>query len=116
MRRVARELTKLGSRYVLLKGGHLEGGESVDILDDGQTQREFRAERIATKNTHGTGCTLSAAIAALLPQSASVAEAVERAKNYLTEALRHADELSVGQGHGPVHHFAQLWGTRGAAM
>jgi hydroxymethylpyrimidine/phosphomethylpyrimidine kinase len=115
MRRVARELTKLGSRYVLLKGGHLEGGESVDILDDGQTQREFRAERIATKNTHGTGCTLSAAIAALLPQSVSVAEAVERAKNYLTEALHHADELSVGQGHGPVHHFAQLWGSRAAA-
>ncbi len=70
---------------------------------------ELNAPRVATKNTHGTGCTLSAALAALLPQTGDVPEAARRAKAYLTEALRHADQLSVGAGHGPVHHFHSLW-------
>ena len=74
---------------------------------------ELNEPRIATKNTHGTGCTLSAALAALLPQTRDVPEAARRAKTYLTEALRSADQLSVGAGHGPVHHFHSLWRSHG---
>jgi hydroxymethylpyrimidine/phosphomethylpyrimidine kinase len=70
---------------------------------------ELPAPRIDTKNTHGTGCSLSAAIAALLPRRGSVPEAVSDAKRWLTEAIRHSGELSVGRGHGPVHHFHGLW-------
>lgn len=109
MRTAARDLHKFGPRYVLLKGGHLDGDESIDILDDGVSQIELRSPRIATLNTHGTGCTLSAAIAALLPQRASTVEAVSDAKAYLTAAIAAADLLSVGHGHGPVHHFHALW-------
>jgi len=109
MRTAARDLLQFGSRYVLLKGGHLTGEESIDILDDGTTQTEFRSLRIATRNTHGTGCTLSAAIAALLPQRAGTVDAVRDAKTYLTSAIAAADQLSVGSGHGPVHHFHALW-------
>jgi hydroxymethylpyrimidine/phosphomethylpyrimidine kinase len=113
MRRAAEALrermTHAGSRWVLLKGGHLAAGESTDLLFDGDRMIELAAPRVATKNTHGTGCTLSAALAALLPQTADVPEAARRAKAYLTEALKHADELNVGHGHGPVHHFHAMW-------
>ena len=109
MRTAARDLLQFGARYVLLKGGHLDAEESIDILDDGTTQIELRLPRIATRNTHGTGCTLSAAIAALLPQRASILEAVRDAKAYLSSAIAAADQLSVGHGHGPVHHFHRLW-------
>lgn len=113
MYRVAERLRALmrgdGARWVYLKGGHLPGAEATDLLHDGDRMVELRAMRVATRNTHGTGCTLSAALAALLPQSSSVIEAAQRAKDYLTEALLHADELSVGSGHGPVHHFHALW-------
>jgi hydroxymethylpyrimidine/phosphomethylpyrimidine kinase len=102
------DLHRLGSRWVLLKGGHLDSPDSTDLLFNGQTVVEFSARRIATHNTHGTGCTLSAAIAALLPRLGAV-EAVRRAKAYLTGALGAADRLSVGGGHGPVHHFHALW-------
>ncbi len=109
MRRAARALHALGPRYVLLKGGHLDGAESIDLLDDGVTQIELHSPRIATRNTHGTGCTLSAAITALLPQRASTADAVRDAKAYLTAAIAAADQLAIGHGHGPVHHFHALW-------
>jgi hydroxymethylpyrimidine/phosphomethylpyrimidine kinase len=112
MRTAARDLHKFGPRYVLLKGGHLDGAESIDILDDGTTQIELRSPRIDTLNTHGTGCTLSAAIVALLPQRASAVDAVREAKAYLTAAIAAADSLSVGHGHGPVHHFHNLWWKR----
>lgn len=91
--------------WLLIKGGHLTSREAPDLLTDGETTKIFSAERINTKNTHGTGCTLSSAIATLLPQSKTVPEAVEKAKKYLWEAIRYSDELSVGNGHGPVHHF-----------
>lgn len=107
--RLREKMAHAGERWVLLKGGHLAGGEALDLLHDGDRMIELPAPRVATKNTHGTGCTLSAALAALLPQSADVAEAARRAKAYLTEALKHADELNVGQGHGPVHHFHAMW-------
>jgi hydroxymethylpyrimidine/phosphomethylpyrimidine kinase len=104
MRRMAVELLRLGPAAVLLKGGHLAGSNATDVLADGDGLSEFTAPRIATKNTHGTGCTLSSAIAALLPRH-SRAEAVHLAKEYVTDALSHADELAVGHGHGPLRHF-----------
>ncbi|MDQ8020291.1 MAG: bifunctional hydroxymethylpyrimidine kinase/phosphomethylpyrimidine kinase [Moraxellaceae bacterium] len=99
--------------WVLLKGGHLPGSEVVDLLFDGDRMVELAGPRIDTKNTHGTGCTLSAAIAALLPQRAGdvlpVESAVRSARDYLQGALRNADQLQVGSGHGPVHHFHASW-------
>lgn len=114
MRRVAERLRDKmaysGRRWVLLKGGHLPGGEAaLDLLHDGDRMIELAAPRLDTRNTHGTGCTLSAALTALLPQIDDVPEAARRAKAYLTEALRHADRLDIGQGHGPVHHFHAWW-------
>lgn len=94
--------------WVLLKGGHLAGDMASDLLLSREETHRFEAKKIATKNTHGTGCTLSSALAALLPQSNSVPEAVERAKAYITGAIRHADDLQVGSGHGPTHHFWQI--------
>ncbi|MGW9555282.1 bifunctional hydroxymethylpyrimidine kinase/phosphomethylpyrimidine kinase [Nocardiopsis sp. NPDC055551] len=110
MRSQAERLLKLGPRRVLLKGGHLPGTDSVDLLVDGESAPvELSATRVATRNTHGTGCTLSSAIAALIPQRPDVATAVADAKTWLTEALRHADEIDAGGGQGPVHHFHAWW-------
>jgi hydroxymethylpyrimidine/phosphomethylpyrimidine kinase len=98
-------LRKIGPA-VLLKGGHLAGPESPDLLAEGDREPvRLVAHRIATTNDHGTGCTLSASIAALRPQRDSWLSAVTDAKEYLTGALRAADRLDVGSGHGPVHHF-----------
>ncbi|HEX4172445.1 MAG TPA: bifunctional hydroxymethylpyrimidine kinase/phosphomethylpyrimidine kinase [Acetobacteraceae bacterium] len=108
MHLAVRRLHRLGSRWVLLKGGHLTDEASTDLLFDGETVTELPARRIATANTHGTGCTLSSAIAALLPQL-EMAEAVRRAKGYLTASIAASEHLSVGSGHGPVHHFHALW-------
>ena len=113
MRRVAERLRNRmahsGHRWVMLKGGHLPGEAAIDLLHDGDRMIELAAPRLETRNTHGTGCTLSAALAALLPQCEDVPEAARRAKAYLTEAIRHADRLDVGSGHGPVHHFHAWW-------
>ena len=98
-----------GERWVWLKGGHLAAGDATDLLFNGDRMIELSQPRVDTKNTHGTGCTLSAALAALLPQRPDVPAAAKAAKAYLTAALRHADELKVGHGHGPVHHFHALW-------
>lgn len=108
MRQAVRALHRLGSQFVLLKGGHLAADDSTDLLFDGDVITEFSGKRIATRNTHGTGCTLSAAIAALLPRHEMV-EAVRRAKVYLTGAIAASHQLTVGSGHGPVHHFHALW-------
>ena len=117
MTRAAERLRELlptsGERWVLLKGGHLPGGELMDLLFDGDRMIELPAQRIDTKNTHGTGCTLSSAIAALLPQTAGglrpVESAVRAARDYLLRAIAVSGRLSVGHGHGPVHHFHALW-------
>ncbi|MEC5399132.1 bifunctional hydroxymethylpyrimidine kinase/phosphomethylpyrimidine kinase [Uliginosibacterium sp. H1] len=117
MFRVAERLRALmptrDGHWVLLKGGHLPGSEVIDLLFDGDRMIELAGPRIDTKNTHGTGCTLSAAIAALLPQRAGdvlpVESAVRSARDYLQGALRNADQLQVGSGHGPVHHFHAAW-------
>jgi hydroxymethylpyrimidine/phosphomethylpyrimidine kinase len=109
MRRRARDLLALGPRRVLLKGGHLEGSPtSTDLLCGHEGIIELPAARIRTVNDHGTGCTLSAAIAALLPRMPAD-EAVRDAKEYLHGALAASDRLDVGRGHGPLHHFFALW-------
>jgi hydroxymethylpyrimidine/phosphomethylpyrimidine kinase len=103
-----RQLT-LGARAVLLKGGHADGAESVDLLIEPTAFTRLAADRIATENTHGTGCTLSSAIAAGLAKGLSLAEAVRAAKTYVTEALAAANRIKIGSGHGPVHHFHAWW-------
>ena len=103
-------LLALGPEWVLMKGGHDEGATCTDLLM-GPQERTLSAPRIDTRNTHGTGCTLSAAIAAGLAQGLAVPEAVARAHAYLHAAIAAADRLAVGAGHGPVHHFHALWGA-----
>ncbi len=108
-------LRGLGAKAVLLKGGHLDGPHSFDLFDNGTDRQRLHAERIDTVNTHGTGCTLSAAIAALLGQGFALPAAVNTAKAYISEAIAAADRLDVGHGHGPVHHFHALWRQHGGA-
>lgn len=113
MRRVAERLRRLladdGERWVFLKGGHLPGDDTIDLLHDGDRLIELPGRRIDTPNTHGTGCTLSAAMAALLPRAPDVPEAARHAKAWLERAIAAAGQLQVGSGHGPVHHFHALW-------
>jgi hydroxymethylpyrimidine/phosphomethylpyrimidine kinase len=105
MRDAARRLFDLGPRAVLVKGGHLDG-DPVDVLWDGRELVELPGPRIVTRNTHGTGCTYSAAIASRLGLGASLHDAVAGARAYLTEAIRRS--YSVGRGHGPVDHLHTL--------
>jgi hydroxymethylpyrimidine/phosphomethylpyrimidine kinase len=106
MREAAAAIHRMGARYALVKGGHLPQEEdAVDVLYDGDEFAEFRAPRIPTANTHGTGCTFASAIAAGLAKGNDVRMAVDAAKAYLTAALRAAVELNIGQGHGPLNHF-----------
>jgi hydroxymethylpyrimidine/phosphomethylpyrimidine kinase len=109
MRRAAERLYRLGPRAVLLKGGHLPGDRCPDLLFDGARMIELSTPRVPTSNTHGTGCTLSAAIAARLAQGDDLAAACRAAKAYLTAAIAAGNRLSVGSGHGPVNHFHALW-------
>ena len=115
MRQAAERLRRLmndqGQRWVFLKGGHLPGSETTDLLHDGDVMIEMPGQRINTRNTHGTGCTLSAALATLLARGFAAADAAQAAKDYLVKAIAHSEELSVGHGHGPVHHFHNLWKT-----
>jgi hydroxymethylpyrimidine/phosphomethylpyrimidine kinase len=103
--RQAHRLLRLGARAVLVKGGHGAGTESVDYLVTANSIKAFSAPRIATKNTHGTGCTLSSAIAGGLAKGLSLEAAVDAAKRYVTAAIAAADTLAVGHGHGPLQHF-----------
>lgn len=99
-------LRALGAKAVLLKGGHLEKDQnSNDLLIEQESSELLSAKRVATKNTHGTGCTLSSAIASYLAQGNRLHKAVYLGKQYISQAIAHADQLDVGQGHGPVHHF-----------
>lgn len=100
------DLRQLGANSVLLKGGHLESDEnSNDLLIFSDRVERLSAKRVDTHNTHGTGCTLSSAIASYLAQGNDLLSAVKLAKQYISLAIAHADELDIGQGHGPVHHF-----------
>ncbi|MEX2127828.1 MAG: bifunctional hydroxymethylpyrimidine kinase/phosphomethylpyrimidine kinase [Xanthobacteraceae bacterium] len=109
MREQAERIRALGARAVLIKGGHAKGADAVDLFVDEHGARRLVARRYETVNTHGTGCTLSSAIAAFLARGVKLFEAVTLAKNYVTEAIAAADQLSVGHGHGPVHHFDAMW-------
>jgi hydroxymethylpyrimidine/phosphomethylpyrimidine kinase len=104
------KLEKLGAKTVLLKGGHLLGNPN-DVFYDGETFCWLKGERIQTKNTHGTGCTLSSAIAANLAKGFSLLESVQLGKKYITTAIEHS--LSIGSGHGPTNHFYDLYKKAG---
>lgn len=108
----ARDLIGLGAQAVLLKGGHLDDEQSPDILVVRHLEEPIvlEAPRVKTSNTHGTGCTLSSAIAACLAKGLDLEEAVRRAKVYLTQALMAGANYQLGHGHGPVHHFHEYWG------
>ncbi len=105
----AREILSLGPKYVLIKGGHAAGEDSVDLLIGQGEVLRLSAHRVGSRNTHGSGCTLSSAIAAGLAKGASLQEAVREAKAYVTAAIAAADRLSIGHGAGPLHHFHQFW-------
>jgi hydroxymethylpyrimidine/phosphomethylpyrimidine kinase len=109
MRTQAERLLALGARAVLIKGGHGSGAESVDLLIEPAAFTRLAADRIATRNTHGTGCTLSSAIAAGLAKGLALREAAGAAKAYVTAALAAAERIEIGSGHGPVHHFHAWW-------
>lgn len=106
MERAARAIAQLGPKAVLVKGGH-KTGDAVDVLFDGVQITHFAAQRIETKHTHGTGCTYSSAIAAHLARGRNLQQAVLAAKRYVTTAIVHA--LPLGHGHGPTHHFYELY-------
>ncbi len=109
MRAQGEKLLAFGAGAVLIKGGHAGGPDSVDILVEKNRCARFAAPRIATKNTHGTGCTLSSAVAAGLAKGLSLDQAVREAKEYVSAAIAAADRLGVGSGRGPLHHFHQWW-------
>jgi hydroxymethylpyrimidine/phosphomethylpyrimidine kinase len=111
MQTAAREILALGARKVVVKGGHLGGAQATDVLYDGQTFRELTSPRYDTPNTHGTGCTFSSAIAANLALGHPFFDAVANAKTYISGAIRNA--LPIGRGHGPTHHFFDLYARAG---
>ena len=102
-RTAAKIIHQLGCRHVLIKGGHLQEQPGTDLLYDGRFFRMYKGEYIQTQNTHGTGCTLASAIAAHLAKGKPIADAIEAAKAYTTEAIRHS--FTLGKGHGPTDHF-----------
>ncbi len=110
MQAQAERLLGLGANAVLLKGGHGSGANSADLLLDRNGNAVWlRSERIKTDNTHGTGCTLSSAIASGLAKGQDMEAAVRSAKSYIQAAIAAADTLHIGSGHGPVHHFHAFW-------
>ncbi|MEH6724511.1 MAG: bifunctional hydroxymethylpyrimidine kinase/phosphomethylpyrimidine kinase [Hyphomicrobiales bacterium] len=108
----ARGLLKIGAQSVLLKGGHFESDTADDLYLSHQFKKWYSAKRVQTKNTHGTGCTLSAAIAAGLAKGKRMPEAIQEAKHYLSEAIARADDLTIGHGPGPVNHFYAYWSSQ----
>lgn len=109
MHELAEQVQRRGFRSVLVTGGHREGAAADDVLFDGTSHRIFSGPRLAARDTHGTGCTLSAAIAANLAHGLDLARSVEAAKAYVAGALAAADELDVGRGPGPLNHFHKFW-------
>ena len=109
MREQAEKLLELGAKAVLIKGGHDDGPESVDLLVERHAVVRLAASRVKTRNTHGTGCTLSSAVAAGLAKGLPLADAVRAAKDYVTAAIGAASQITIGSGHGPVHHFHRWW-------
>ena len=110
MEKAAKKIAAMGARAVLVKGGHYMG-DAQDVLYDGEKVHVFTTQRIATKNTHGTGCTLSSAIASLLARGEDTVSAVQKAKEYVTAAIQNA--LELGKGCGPTHHFHAFYDRDG---
>jgi len=110
MEKAAKEIYKLGCKSVLLKGGHMLG-DAVDVFYDGKEMLHFTTSRINTKNTHGTGCTLSSAIAANLALGYDMKDAIKKSKDYITTAIKHS--LDIGHGVGPTNHFYELYKRAG---
>lgn len=106
----AYDLLALGPKAVLMKGGHANGETCTDYLCTRDRETAFSAPRVATRNTHGTGCSYSSAIAACLAKGQGLEDAVRAAHDWLHHAILRSGELNVGQGHGPVHHFHGMWG------
>lgn len=106
MQKAAKIIHSLGAENVIIKGGHLSG-DAIDLLYNSKEFYTFKTERINTKNTHGTGCTFSSAIAANLANGLTLNNAVEKAKQYITMAIKHS--LPIGHGHGPTNHFYELY-------
>ena len=111
MQAAARSLAANGSRSILIKGGHLEDNDSTDLLYMADEDRfvSLEAKRIASKNNHGTGCTLSSAIASYMARGNDIEAAVRKAKIYIQNAIRAGADYTIGHGHGPVHHFFEFW-------
>lgn len=111
MQAAAKSLAGYGSRSILIKGGHLENNDSTDFLYIAEEDRFVRleAKRIASNNNHGTGCTLSSAIASYMARGNDIEGAVRKAKNYIQNAIRAGADYTIGHGHGPVHHFFDFW-------
>jgi len=111
MQTAAKLLAGSGSRSILIKGGHLEDGDSTDLLYLAGEDRFVRleAKRIASNNNHGTGCTLSSAIASYMARGNDIEKAVRKAKTYIQNAIRAGADYTIGHGHGPVHHFFEFW-------
>lgn len=114
MQQAAKEIAGLGANMVVVKGGHLGQGNAVDVLFDGKECRFLESRRIATTNTHGTGCTFSSAIAAYMARGQTFFEAVSQAKTYITGAIENA--LDLGKGCGPTHHFFDLYQKAGMTI
>jgi len=111
MKSAASDILKLNAKKVVVKGGHLREDRATDVLFDGKEYKELHGHWVKTKNTHGTGCTFSSAIAANIALGKRFFEAVSLAKEYITGAIEHS--LSIGQGHGPTHHFFDLYAKAG---
>jgi len=109
MQQIAKDLHSLGAKQVLLKGGHLTQQHATDVYYNGKVMQNFQAPFIVTKNTHGTGCTLSSALATFLAQGQPMLSAIAKAKCYVTRAIQQSHLLAVGHGHGPLHHFHAWW-------
>lgn len=109
MKKAASLILKRGPRFVVVKGGHLENEESIDIFYDGEIFIELYSPRVVTTNTHGTGCTFASAIAAYVAKGEKIEEAVVKAKNYLTDIIRKSKGLNIGKGVGPLNHLANFF-------
>ena len=111
VQRAARELSRIGGRSILIKGGHMAESKSTDLLYLTEEDRfcSLEAARIDSQNNHGTGCTLSSAIAAHMARGSDIEEAVNKAKTFIHNAIRAGAAYKIGHGHGPVHHFFEFW-------
>jgi len=111
MQNAARDLARYKSKSILIKGGHLDDDNSTDLLYLTREDQSIvlKEKKIETRNNHGTGCTLSSAIASYLAGGYDIESAVRKAKRYISEAIRAGSQYKLGHGHGPVHHFFQFW-------